>query len=77
MVKERDESSASRRRTLYRVSVHRLLREGPNIISRAPRHVILGFVVIIVVAWGVAPMAVETVTEVIKKSDQADVWHFA
>ena len=76
MVKESDESSASKRLTLYRISVHRLLREGPNIISRAPRHVIPEFVVIIVLAWGVAPMAVETVTEVIKKSDQADVWHF-
>ena len=54
--------------TIGRTSVHRLLREGHNMIRHALRHVISGIAVIIVLAGGVAPMAAETATEAIKST---------
>ena len=54
--------------TIGRTSVHRLLREGPNMIRHALRHVMSGIAVLIVLAGGVAPMAAETATEAIKST---------
>ena len=54
--------------TIGRTSVHRLLREGHNMIRHALRHVISGIAVLIVLAGGVAPMAAETATEAIKST---------